>query len=138
MAPPEESLEKSPENGTDRFDQGMRCDGGDPVILRQAVEAAFDYRGDVTLILEGGEEVSGYVSNRDLNAADPFVEILTSREIRPRRVPYGKIRGVAFTGKNTASGKSWETWLRKYKAKLEALSRGEATEAIGLFPESLD
>lgn len=116
------------------FGQGARYEGSDPELLQSAIEAAFDYRGDVTLILERGEELKGYVSNRRLDSAPRYVEILLPDEPRPRRVPLESLRGVAFTGKDTASGKSWETWLRKYRAKMEAEARGEKVESIGLFP----
>lgn len=121
-----------------QFGEGIRYDGDDPALLAAAIEAAFDYRGDVTLLLHGGEELKGYLSNRDWKASEPFVDVLPSDAERPRRVPYRTIRGVAFSGRDTASGKSWETWLKKYKAKMDAESRGEKVEAIGLFPDALD
>ena len=118
--------------------QGYRYEGSDPVLLAAALEVAFDYRGDVTLIVEGGAELKGYLSNRDLGAVQPFVEILPPEAPRPRRLPLAEIRGVVLHGKDPATGKSWETWIKKYKSKREAVARGEAVEAIGLFPEPLD
>jgi hypothetical protein len=29
-------------------------------------------------------------------------------------IPYSEIQALAFTGRDTAAGKSWEAWLRKY------------------------
>ncbi len=120
------------------FAQGVRYEGDDPVVLRAAIDAAFDYRGDVTILLQAGEEVRGYLSNRNLKAVEPYVEILLADAVRPRRIPYRSVRGVAFTGRDPASGKSWETWLKKYKAKIEAERRGEKVDAIGLFPDALE
>ncbi len=120
------------------FNQGMRYDGADPNLLAAAIDAAFDYRGDVTLILLGGAEIKGYLSNRDLRALRPYVDVLTADAARLRRVELAEIRGVAFTGRDTATGKSWETWVRKYREKMEARSRGEQTGMIGLYPEPLD
>jgi hypothetical protein len=124
--------------GETQFGQGARYDGDDPALLMAALEAAFDYRGDVTLILHGGEELKGYLSNRSWKGAEPFVDILAPDAVRPRRVPCRSIRGVSFSGRDTASGKSWETWLSKYKAKMEAEARGEKVERIGLFPDALE
>src|SRR6266508_4405388 len=120
------------------FEQGSRYEGGDPEVLAGALEAAFDYRGDVTLYLSSGEEVQGYLSNRDRKAPEPYVELIPADGSEKRRFPYPAIRGVAFTGRDTAAGKSWETWLRKYKAKKEAESRGEETGTVGLFRETAD
>ncbi len=120
------------------FTQGCRYDGTDPELLAAAIEAAFDYRGDVTITVDGVGPLTGYLSNRNLECSDSFIEIFLSNDSRPRRIPFAKLRGVAITGKDTASGKSWETWLRKYRDKLEAEARGEKVGSIGLFPESLE
>ena len=128
----------APADSKASFAQGSRYEGTDRELIAAALEAAFDYRGDVSLTVEGLGPITGYVSNRCLDGAEPFVEIFLASEPRPRRIALGQIHGVAFTGKDTASGKSWETWLRKYRTKLEAEARGEKVAAIGLFPESLE
>jgi len=120
------------------FGQGSRYEGDDPELLALALEAAFDYRGDVTLYLRTGESVQGYLSNRNQKGPEPYVELVPSDGSEKRRFPYPAIRGVAFTGRDTAAGKSWETWLKKYQAKKDAQARGERTEALGLFPDPLD
>ena len=48
-------------------------------------------------------------------------------------IRYEEIAGLAFTGRDTAAGKSWETWLKKYREKKAA---GETN--IGIGPEKLD
>jgi hypothetical protein len=48
-------------------------------------------------------------------------------------IRYSDIAGIAFTGKDTAAGKSFDAWVKKYKEKKAA---GE-TE-IGIDPEPLD
>ncbi|MBK8278360.1 MAG: hypothetical protein IPK92_21715 [Nitrospira sp.] len=47
----------------------------------EAVELAFDYRGDVTVVLRSGESVAGYIYNRHISADDSYLELfqLTSR-----------------------------------------------------------
>jgi hypothetical protein len=118
--------------------RGFRWEGDDPDQLREVVEAAFDYRGDVTLLLRGGGELEGYLSNRETGAPEPFVEVFPAKGGGKRRVLFRELRGLAFSGKDTASGKSWETWVKKWKAKKEAEARGEKVADIGLFPEELD
>jgi hypothetical protein len=102
------------------------------------VEAAFDYRGDVTIFLREGGEVKGYVSNRNPDAPEPYLVIHPSDGSAPRQILYGHLRGLAFTGRDTAAGKSWEAWVKRHRERLEAQARGEEAKPIGLFPESLD
>ena len=126
---------KSVENA--RFVQGYRAEAESPDVLSAAIDAALDYRGDVTLLLSGGLEVTGYLSNREARGLEPYVEVLTPTSARPEKVPYRLIRGVSFTGKDPASGKTWETWVKRHKAKKEAEARGEKVEPLGLFPDPL-
>ena len=93
--------------------------------LVEAVEQAFDYRGDVTLELVSGRTVEGYVSNRDVEAPEPFLHIFPKNESVEQVIRYAEIKAVGFTGKDTASGKSWEAWV----AKKEAQRRAETDQA---------
>ena len=93
--------------------------------LMEAVEQAFDYRGDVTLQLTSGQTVEGYVSNRYTHATQPFLQIFPKGELGLRSIRYADIKAISFTGKDTASGKSWEAWV----TKKEAQRRAEAEEA---------
>src|SRR2546422_5435272 len=127
-----------PAEGGKRFGQGARYEGDDPEALSAAIEAAFDYRGDVTLLLRTGAQIQGYLSNRNREASEPFVEMFPADGSKPQRIPYRLVRGISFTGRDTAAGKSWETWLKKYRAKKEAEARGEKGESLGLFPEALE
>ncbi|HSB62438.1 MAG TPA: hypothetical protein VLI67_12010 [Vicinamibacteria bacterium] len=80
--------------------------------LAQALEAAFDYRGDVTLALADGSEVVGYLYNRDAAAAAPFVQVF-ERAGGTRTIPYAAIQALAFTGRDMAAGQSYEAWRRR-------------------------
>ena len=82
--------------------------------LVEAVEQAFDYRGDVSLELASGQTVEGYVSNRDTDGAQPFLQIFAKGE-KGLRIPYADIQAISFTGKDTT--------------KKEAQRRAEAEEA---------
>ncbi len=133
----EENLQDA-DRPADEPSRGFRWEGDDPEELRQVVDRAFDYRGDVTLLLRSGDELVAYLANRDFAAAEPFITVFPAVEGGSRRLLCKDVRGVVFTGKDTASGKSWETWVKKWEAKKAAEARGEKVGEIGLFPESLD
>jgi hypothetical protein len=103
--------------------------------LRRALEDAFDYRGDVTLILKNGERVAAYIFNRESGAtlADSHVQYFTPGASEKRRVSYAEIAGIEFSGKDRAAGKHWEDWVRKYRERKAAGEKG-----IALAPEALD
>jgi hypothetical protein len=107
----------------------------DPGDLLQALEKAFDYRGDVTITRKDGSKLEGYVFDRHTGRtlADSYVRVFPKDQAAKVAIPYGEIADVAFTGRDTAAGKSWEAWVKKYLAKKAA---GE--KSIELVPESLD
>ena len=100
--------------------------------LRAALEQAFDYRGDVTLTLKSGETVVGYLFDRKTGRTltDSFVRILPQESSARRDIAYAEIATLAFSGRDTAAGKSWEAWVQKYQEKKAA---GESN--IGLHPD---
>lgn len=89
--------------------------------LEADLEKALDYRGDVTLRLKDGSSVEGYLFNRNSKGSkrcpEPFVELMLKGEEKPRLVRYAAIQSVAFTGEDTAAGKSWEEWVAKEEAR---------------------
>jgi transcriptional antiterminator Rof (Rho-off) len=88
--------------------------------LAEAVELAFDYRGDVTVSLKSGESLSGYLFNRQVNGSDSYLEVFPSDSSAARRIRYDQIAAIAFTGEDTATGKSWETWIAKKDSERRA------------------
>jgi len=48
-------------------------------------------------------------------------------------VSYAEIAALAFSGRDTAAGKSWEAWMKKYAEKKAA---GE--KDLSLHPEALE
>lgn len=102
---------------------------------RQALEQAFDYRGDVTITLKTGVRIEGYIFDRrpapQLHMA--IVRVMPKDTTERVSIPYSEIAGLAFTGRDTAAGKSWEAWVRKYWEKKAA---GEKN--IGIHAEALD
>lgn len=103
--------------------------------LKQALEKAFDYRGDVTLTLKSGERIEAYIFNRQtgLTLADSFVQYFTPKAPEKRKVSYAEIARLEFTGKDRAAGKHWEDWVKAYNERKAA---GE--ENIALHPEALE
>lgn len=97
---------------------------------KAAIEAAFDYRGDITLATKDGAEIVGFVSNRDFAAAEPFLEIFTASAPAPQRIPLESITSITFTGPDTAAGKSWDLWLKKVA---DAEAQGKIAE---LYPDA--
>ncbi len=86
--------------------------------LHRALNEAFDYRGDVTLMLKDGEKVQGFVFNRDLQVAEPFISLYPPSEDSPaRKLKVADIDGLIFSGKDTATGNSWEAWVSRWEAK---------------------
>src|SRR2546430_10275507 len=90
--------------------------------IRQALEKAFDYRGDVTLTLKNGNKIEGYIFDRrsGQSLSDSLVRIFPAGSEHKMSIAYSDIAGLAFTGRDTAAGKSWEAWVRKYWAKRAA------------------
>jgi hypothetical protein len=103
--------------------------------IRAALEKAFDYRGDVTLTLKDGAKIAGYIFDRRTGAtlADSQIRLIPANEEKKVAVRYSDLARIEFTGRDTAAGKSFETWVKKYKEKKAA---GEKN--IGLEPEELD
>jgi hypothetical protein len=101
----------------------------------EALEKAFDYRGDVTLTLKDGRQITGYIFDRrtgaDLHSS--AVRIIPSTERTKLTISYAEIAALAFTGRDTAAGKSFEAWVKKYWEKKAA---GEKN--IAIQPEALD
>jgi hypothetical protein len=88
--------------------------------IAEAVELAFDYRGDVTLELKSGEMLIGYLFNRDEAAPDPWIEVFPADNTGCRRIAYRDILAIGFTGEDTANGKSWEAWVSKKESDRRA------------------
>ncbi len=93
-----------------------------PVERDAALDQAFDYRGDVTITTTDGRVIEGYVFDRRNDVPEPFVRVLPKDSNDRAKVKYNEIARLEFTGRDTAAGKSWETWVKKYNEKK---ARGE-------------
>ena len=103
--------------------------------LKNALEKAFDYRGDITITLKSGEKIEAYIFNRQTGAtlADSFVQYYTPKSDDKRKLVYDQIARLEFSGKDRAAGKHWEDWVKAYNEKKAAGEKG-----IALHPEKLD
>ena len=103
--------------------------------LREALEKAFDYRGDVTLTTKDGAKIEGYIFDRISGSSllTSFVRLMPSNSTQRLKISYAEIAALAFTGRDTAAGKSWEAWVRKYWEK-----KAQGQSGLSLQPESLE
>jgi hypothetical protein len=129
-----ESLELAP--GTEH----EKLEGWVPALatdedLRQALEKALDYRGDVTVTLKNGERIEAFIFNRSTGAtlADSWLQYFTPNAPEKRKISYAEIARLEFSGKDRAAGKHWEDWVKAYNEKKAA---GEKN--IALVPEALE
>jgi len=107
--------------------------------VREALEKAFDYRGDITITRRDGSVVEGYLYDRrnGKTLADSVVRVIpTPKEGAPTErvmVAYSDVAALKFSGRDTAAGKSFDAWVKKYWEKKAA---GEKN--IGIEAEKLD
>ena len=103
--------------------------------IRVALEKAFDYRGDVTITRKDGSKIEGYLFDRRTGRtlAESSVRLYPKDSNQKLSISYADIAALAFTGRDTAAGKSWEAWMKKYNEKKAAGERN-----IGLHPEALE
>ena len=104
--------------------EGWLAEATDASGLVEIVEKAFDYRGDVTVVTRDGGRQVGYLFNRNRDVSHPFVQMLPTAGGAVESILYADILSITFTGKDTASGKSYAAWRK----------RKEAERAGGILP----
>ncbi len=100
--------------------QGIAVDGSDKEKLRQAIEMAVDYRGDVTITRRStGEPVIGFAFDRRSGTSlrDSTIRIIPHGEGARITLSLDDIAEVRFTGPDTAAGKSFDQWVKTYLRK---------------------
>jgi hypothetical protein len=107
---------EAPGDGPLRPQRGMTVDRADGRMFDEAIDAAVDYRGDVTVTrASSGESVAGYLFDC-ANADDR--EHAALRLLPPEggrvTIPLTDVTSIAFSGRDTAEGKSFERWVKKY------------------------
>ncbi len=88
--------------------------------LAEAIELAFDYRGDVTVTLRSGQHVTGYLFNRTVQGQASTFEVFPEGDSGVQVIRYADVVSVAFSGEDTASGNSWESWVAKKDSERKA------------------
>ena len=101
--------------------------------VQQALEKAFDYRGDVTITTKAGTKIEAYIFNRHTGStlAESYVQYFAPNVPTKQKLSYAEIARLEFTGKDRAAGKHWEDWVKAYN---ERKASGEKN--IALHPEA--
>ena len=96
---------------------------------RKPATSSFEYTR------KDGTTVEGYLFDRKSGPtlAESLVRVLPRTSNQRVMIAYSDIAALAFTGRDTAAGKSWEAWVKKY---VEKKAVGETH--IGLEPEALE
>lgn len=85
--------------------------------LERQIEAAFDFRGHVTIRLKDGTTLVAFIFNREFaNPRAPeqnYVDVIAKDSEERRRIPVASIERVELTGKDFAAGNSYEDYLKK-------------------------
>jgi hypothetical protein len=129
-----DSLELAPGTEHQNLEGWTPVLGSDSEVL-DALEKAFDYRGDVTIQCKDGSVVEGYIFDRRTGAslAESWVRLFPKDSAEKRSIAYSEIAGLTFSGKDRAAGASWEAWVKKWNEKKAAGEKG-----FGLHPEALE
>mgnify|MGYP005812663403 CR=1 FL=1 len=103
--------------------------------VRQALEQAFSYRGDVTITRRDGTKVEGYIFDRrsGRTLAECSVRLLPKSGGGKVSISYADIARLAFSGRDMAAGHSWENWVKQYWER-----RAAGEKNISLEPEKLE
>lgn len=127
-----EALELAPGSEHEKL-EGWVPELADDDAVRDALEKAFSYRGDVTITLKSGERIEAFVFNRSTGAtlAESWVQYFAPGVAEKCKMSYAEIARLEFSGKDRAAGKHWEDWVKAYNERKAA---GEKN--IGLHPEA--
>lgn len=84
---------------------------------RENAVRAVDFRGDATIETTDGAVVVGFVFDLREGPGGPALRLLPTDGDAKIEIPLSSVRRVELTGKDAASGKTWENWIRRYAAK---------------------
>lgn len=129
-----EALELAPGTAHEQLEGWVPSLASDEEV-REALEKAFDYRGDVTMTLKDGRRVEAYIFNRlsGKTLQDSFIQYFEPNVNGKQKVSYAEIARLEFTGKDRAAGKHWEDWVKAYNERKAAGEQG-----IALHPDKID
>lgn len=109
-----------------RFAQGVRLERGCEDFA-EGISAAVDYRGDVTIHRRNGDLV-GYL----FDATADRLGVMPADGGDRTAVPVAEVEAIEFSGKDAASGRTWENWVRRY------IERKQAGKSADIESERLD
>jgi len=129
-----DALEVAPGTSHERL-EGWIPDLAREEDIRQALEKAFDYRGDVSITCKDGRKIEGYLFDRRTGStlSNSFVRIIPSTAREKLSIPYSEIAALKFSDRDPAAGKSFDAWVRKYWEK-----RAAGEKNIQITPEALE
>jgi hypothetical protein len=129
-----EALELAPGTEHEQL-EGWVPDLASEEDLRNALEKAFDYRGDVAITTKSGKKIEAYIFNRHTGAtlAESYVQYFEPNVNGKQKLSYTEIARLEFSGKDRAAGKHWEDWVKAYN---ERKASGEKN--IALHPDKID
>jgi hypothetical protein len=129
-----ESLELAPGTEHEQLEGWVPSLASDEEV-RQALEKAFDYRGDVTITTKAGDKFEAFVFNRQTGKTlqDSVIHYFAPNVAAKQKLSYAEIARLEFSGKDRAAGKHWEDWVKAYNERKAA---GE--KDIALHPDKID
>lgn len=87
--------------------------------LKKQIDAAFDFRGHVTLTFEDGKTLDGFLYNRIYKTEKvpdgDYVEVFAKDSDESQRFPMASIRSISLSGKNFAE--TYDDFLKRTGGK---------------------
>lgn len=119
---PLESRETSTDQDLQAVPLRKNLEGWIPVLagaeeIRDALCKAFEYRGDVMITLKNGERLESYVFDRKADGASLdgcLVRLFPKEGNKQIAISFSDIARLEFTGRDTASGRRFEVWLKSH------------------------
>ncbi len=89
--------------------------------IEKQIDAAYDFRGHVTIKLKDGKTVEGFIFNRQFKnpklKRDNFIEVVLKGSGDKAEIDIGTVLSVEITGEDCAEGNSYANYLKKKAAE---------------------
>lgn len=119
----DEAHARRDEQASDDTLEGTQPELDSESAVRKAIEDAFSYRGDVSLLLTDDRVMHGFVFDRRPGAtlAESTFRLIPAAwkaDVTDRQsYRYDELVAIKFSGKDAAAGRTWEAWVAKYREK---------------------
>ena len=98
------------------MEQGATAGPDDRERLERFIRDAVDYRGDVTIVRDGASDpIVGYLF--ECTGPDGELRILPTDGGDRITIRVDEVREITVSGRDTAAGKTFENWVRRYAEK---------------------